>query len=129
MISYNDKLISLLISSAYCAWASNLIGGPPKSTQRFDVIRDPRAGDLAMEVSSIRNREYDRIRIGYLERVVREPYAPPAGLTIEEYQAEYAPDPIPTEDVWYIRLLADDTECRWTNCRFIRVMEDWREFP
>ena len=129
-----QPLLDLLITNAYCVWSSQLIGADiPSVHQRFEMIKNPRPGDLVMEVSTIGFREHDRIRIGYLVKVVREKCPVPDGMTDAEYRGEFEPDEeLPTETVHYIRLLvdgADGAECRWTNARFIRVVEDRKSFP
>lgn len=124
------QLLYLLIVNAYCVWKAQLIGtSVPVVKRRYELIDNPGVGDLVMEISSIWQREQDRIRIGYLLRTARERYPTPAGMTDEEYRAEYEGEDLPTEPVTYIRLLVDGTECRWTNCRFIRVVDEPGVFP
>lgn len=123
-------LLDILIANADAAYSSSLIGtNLDTPRKRFEFFHNPRVGDLVMEMSTIGFRECNRTRIGYLVKITEEPYPVPDGMTEEEYRKEYEPEPIPTERVYYISLLVDGSECRWTNARFIRVVEDWRVFP
>jgi hypothetical protein len=36
---------------------------------------------------------------------------------------------LPTETVHYIKSILDGKEIRWTNARFIRVVDDLKVFP
>jgi hypothetical protein len=126
----DNKLLSLLISSAYAAYSSSLIGTNLEGVnKRFRFFQDIKPGNLVMEISSMFVRSPDAIRIGYLDRIVREPYPVPPSMTEEEYKAEYEPDLPPTETVHYIKSVLDDKEIRWTNAQFIRVVDDWKVFP
>lgn len=123
----NQELLQLLIASAYAAYSSSLIGGPPIAHQRFQFFKEFKPGDLVMEVSSMFMRRFDPIRIGYLVRDAMEPYGP------EEWWQENKDDyegERPQERVFTIKSLLDGEEKRWTNAMMVRVVTQIEgEFP
>jgi hypothetical protein len=122
-----EQLLESLIASAYAAYCSSLIGGPPIAHQRFRFFNEFKPGDLVMEVSSMFMRDYDQIRIGYLVRDAMEPY----GTTEwwEENKDDYE-GTRPQERVFTIKSLLDGEEKRWTNAAMIRVVTKIAgEFP
>lgn len=116
------EAIHLLCASAYLAY-SGCFG----DRRRYDFFSKIEPGMLVMETSSIgRNRAYDLIRIGHLDRIAEEPFHQDAEW--EEIKADYSKRPM--ERVFYIRALYDGKIKRWTNASFIRVansvMEVWQ---
>lgn len=123
----NEELIGLLIASAYAAYSSSLIGGPPVAHERFQFFKQFKPGDLVMEVSSMFMRGYDPIRIGYLVSDSMEPYGTEEWW--EENEDEYEGNR-PQERVFRIKALLDGEEKRWTNAMMIRVVTKITgEFP
>ena len=122
--------LKLLKSSAYAAYSSNLIGGPPISHWRYEWFKNPRPGDLVMETSTVWMDERDPFRFGYLVsnnfefRHSDEEWK--EALANGDYDEKL--DKRPTERIWRIKLLTDGSEYRWENADFIRVTEGLREF-
>jgi hypothetical protein len=116
------EAIHLLCASAYLAYSA-CFGNRP----RYEFFSNIEPGMLVMETSSIGcRRDYDLIRIGYLDRIVQEPWH-----TDEDWEAikdDYEKRPM--QQVFYIRALYDGKVKRWTNASFVRVansvMEVWQ---
>ena len=122
-----EMLLELLIASAYAAYCSSLIGGPPIAHQRFQFFKEFKPGDLVMEVSSMFMRGHDPIRIGYLVSDAMEPYGTEEWW--EENKGDYE-GKRPQERVFTIKSLLDGEEKRWTNAMMIRVVTKiTEEFP
>jgi hypothetical protein len=121
------QLLDLLIASAYAAYCSSLIGGPPIAHERFQFFKEFKPGDLVMEVSSMFQRRLDPIRIGYLVSDAMEPFGTEEWW--EENKEDYEGER-PQERVFTIKSLLDEEEKRWTNAMMIRVVTKIAgEFP
>jgi hypothetical protein len=126
-VSKENQLLDLLIASAYAAYCSSLIGGPPIAHERFKFFKEFKPGDLVMEVSSMFMRKLDPIRIGYLVSDAMEPYGTKEWW--EENKDDYEGQR-PQERVFTIKSLLDGEEKRWTNAMMIRVVTKITgEFP
>jgi hypothetical protein len=62
----NDLLITFLVANAYSNYSASIMSNP-LSEKRFDYHKNPKLGDLVMEISTIGSRYCDRDRIGYLK--------------------------------------------------------------
>jgi hypothetical protein len=109
----DEKLIAYLCFAAYRAYTLSL-QGTGLSHRNYEFAKGIAPGQLVMEVSSIWMRKFDQIRVGYLETITREPF--PGDWDGEEK--------VPMETVYYIKALSDGETKRWTNCDFIRLVED-----
>ena len=117
----NDKFFTILKHAVYSSYTS--VFGHRQGTARLDWFQKLSTGDLVMEYSTVRMDQRDPTRFGYLVRDVREPMF--SDEHWEEVKEEYGEEGRPTERVYYIKLLKDGTEMRWTNASFIRVPEDF----
>jgi hypothetical protein len=121
----------------------------PRAKEMFDRMREPKVGDLVIEVSSMHRREWPESAIGVLREIVTEPTMdqaqwaevceyeqekydrlrelgpPPAGYDwTDEFLLSRGPrkatDPIPTEDSYVIEaLLGPEPVVTWGNARFV----------
>lgn len=117
-----DQTLNLLRLNAYNLWSATLCAGPPKLTSLFDELRNPKPGDLVMEVTTFWKTTRDPLEgIGRLQRIVREPTCTP-----EQWEENGNEDqPIPDQQIYYITLDFDDgREFRWHNAMFVKVKED-----
>lgn len=126
MTADQQLLLRILIASAYAAWCSQLISGPPKTLERFRWFKNFEPGQLVMEVTSLHQEAQNEYRIGHLLSVGMEPFH--SDEEWEQVKAEWKGQPRPTEKVYRIRTLVHGTEFRWRNADFIRVPENLREF-
>ena len=117
----NDKFFTLLKVAVFSAYSS--IFSDRNGTKKLEWFQTLTPGDLVMENSTVRLAHRDPTRFGYLIRDVREPMF--SDEHWEEVKDQYGEDGRPTERVYYIKLLKDGTEMRWTNASFIRVPEDF----
>lgn len=126
-LASDSQLLQLLIASAYAAYTSSLIGGPSIAHERFEFFKNPKPGDLVMEVSSMFMRSHDAYRIGYLVSDAMEPYGTDEWW--EENKADYD-GKRPQERTYRIKRLIGGEEFRWTNASMIRVVTKIAgEFP
>ena len=96
-----SKLIRLLISSSYNAYAANLHGLECSKASQY---RDYKVGDTVLEISSIFRRDYDDSRIGKL-------------VEIKELTNDY-------DKIYSLELLLDGSIFTWSNCSFIKVHDE-----
>lgn len=68
-----SEVVRLLRETAYYAYKYNLISGPPRTSERFARLTNPRVGDLVFETTTIHMRIYDMDGVGWLLRAMREP--------------------------------------------------------
>lgn len=111
------ELERLLEITAYNAYTVSITGLSGNLRALNGRMREPKPGDWVVEMSTIYYEDRNGTRFGTLVRVADEPVYP------EEQRAElgFGPDePMPTERVWYVRLL-DGREFRWTNASFLAV--------
>jgi hypothetical protein len=108
-------LMKLLEVSAYRFYSATLDGRSPRNYELCKMLKNFKVGDLVMECTSMSKRSADGCRIGVLKKIARE--------AIPGDPAEWAPEPIPEETVYYIELLEDGRLFRWHNVDFIRVMD------
>jgi hypothetical protein len=117
-------------------WNSHLIGNaPPSHTRRWERMRNPRPGDLVIEISTSglwrHGSKYRspsgpvkmEIVIGVLKKITNEPF--PLDEPWDE-DAEGRSEPL--EECVYINALHDSSEHRWTNANFVTILpvEGWR---
>lgn len=120
--------LHLLKCVVYAAWSSNLIGGPPKTTDRFNWFKNVQPGMLVMETSTAWIDERDEHRFGHLIAIERGNFH--TDEEWEEAKEGYSEEEErPQDTFWRIELLSDGTEYRWRNCHFIRVPENLKDFP
>lgn len=109
----------LACASAYAAYSATLRGDVPVGSRKnFDAVE----GKPVFECMMWRMGQNNILDcIGVLDRTLREP------ICSEEHWRDpvnghgaYPEEPVPTEQVWYIRTL-DGREVRWTNALFVRV--------
>lgn len=109
----------LVCSSAYAAYMSTLRGDVPAgSNKNFEAV----VGRTVFECMMWRMGKANILDcVGVLERMEREPICAEEQWRdpVNGYGA-YPHDPVPTEQVWYIRTL-DGREVRWTNALFVLV--------
>lgn len=109
------ELIRIISTNALALWDRSLVGSPCENTAKmFAALKYPQPGQLVLEISS-GCYIHPEIALGHLLRVTQEPF----------------PDPDPEdepilEEVVYIQTLTG-VEARWTNARFIRVLESLEE--
>jgi hypothetical protein len=105
-----DAILSLLMTSALELWSRTLDGGRSASTEAmYLVLSNPRPGDLVLEITTRRHDGFGR-----LLRIVEEPW--------QGEWNEKQDGPRPKCEYWFIETV-DGYEQRWSNCRFIRVLE------
>lgn len=119
--------LHLLKCAVYSAWSSNLIGGPPRTTDRFNWFKDVRPGMLVMETSTAWVDERDEHRFGYLIAVETDNFH--TDEEWEEIKADWEGEDRPQDTFWRLKLLSDGREYRWRNASFIRVPENIKDFP
>ena len=114
-------LVKHLKGCAYELWSATLCAGPQHIRDLFNELKDPRPGDLVMEITTHFMQSRDPLEgIGTLVAVGQAPYY----ATREEARAAGLEDdePIPTRQVWDITLDFDDGRLfRWENAIFIKV--------
>lgn len=114
-----EEAARLVCCSAYAAYMATLRGDVPVgSSKNFEAI----VGRTVFESMMWRMGKPSILDcIGVLERLEREPIC-----TEEDWRdpvighGAYPNEPVPTEQVWYIRTL-DGREVRWTNALFVLV--------
>jgi hypothetical protein len=144
----NLELIVMIDALANALHSSTLVGNPcPKVAAMWKRMQEHRPGDLVSERSTscmrLRDISENRLRInkhtahigsetgiGIFVKKQREPM-------VGEWN-EKEDGTRPTEDVWYIQRLDDETKdsehgenvFRWTNCDFVTVLpvEGWEWF-
>jgi hypothetical protein len=126
----NEKLIATI---GYNLYRTTSVGNPAPIVKTLgDRMRDPRPGDLVLEVSSIywkmKQEPFDASNLGFLTRTAMEPV-----FTEEEWNEEpelgHDNQPLPygacpTEKVYYINRLDGKGEVRWHNAAFIALPID-----
>jgi len=117
------ELVRLLKGAAYQAWRASLCAGPRSITDLFSELKNPKVGDLVMEISTLFMKGNDPVEgIGRLVSITQEPvYTPEAWKASGASEGEA----VPTEPVYTIALIFDDgREFRWRNAMFIKVKTD-----
>ncbi|MGD0771719.1 MAG: hypothetical protein ABSC05_02740 [Candidatus Solibacter sp.] len=134
-------VITFLDAVGYEFYRSQLVGNQCESMRtRWERMQKPQPGDLVMETSSCPMRLRGGKRpahvasetgIGILESIAREPI-------VYDSWDETTDGPLPTEEVFYIRRLDNETidspwgnnVFRWTNANFVVLIpkEGWQEF-
>lgn len=120
----HGELIRLLCVTAYALYSSNLVN-VPAAIKRHNWFKNISPGNLVLEWTSA-SRGDSRLRIGEFVRVAWEPFH--SDEEWEQVKADYEGRERPQERAWYIKLLHNRQEVRWTNCEFIRVPTSEREF-
>ncbi len=100
-------LIALLEVSAYSVWSASL-NGTEHGRRLSAWLGSPEIGDLVLEISTVGTGRGGRF--GRLTAVEKE------FVAFEEEEGGY------WDTFWYVEL-PDGTTTRWSNCRFIRVLE------
>ena len=80
----------------------------------YKWMNDPQPGDLVMEISTVASKDHHS-RLGRLKRVEKE-FVP-----FGEEEGSYY-------DTFWCLELPDGSEFRWSNCRFVRVLENWDQY-
>ena len=118
------EAVKLLKGCAYELWRASLCAGPQSIRDLFNELKNPKPGDLVMEVTTHLMKSRDPLEgIGRLVAVGDAPYY----ATRDEARAAGIEDnePIPTRQVWDITLDFDDGRpFRWENAMFIKVKTD-----
>jgi hypothetical protein len=123
-VSEHQETLAALAASAYGLYSACCIGNPPPFVARLrEALRNPRPGDLVLEITSFRRADDLSSHVGELVRIAEEPCMPPG-----EWDEAVEGRPVPMERVQYVRTLDGSREVRWVNAEFIRVFRDWREF-
>lgn len=118
MMEMADKLWGLALQSP----------ASPSGRSTYERMRDPRMGDLVMEVTSFRRLRDEETRTHGFGILLgkRKEWA----STDEEWASLMADEPEdlrgnhnrPTDTAWYIQYGPKATDiCRWTNCSFIAM--------
>lgn len=119
--SANYRLIKALKGCAYEMWRHCLCSGPDIARKLFDELKNPKPGDLVMEITTHQMESRDAAEgIGTLLATGDAPIF----ASREEARAfGYEDDErIPTRQVWDITLdFADGRKFRWENASFIKV--------
>ncbi len=117
----------MLRETAYNLWSACLCSGPPMLNKLFDELKNPKPGDLVMEVTTHRMKSMNPIEgIGTLVKITREPIFT-RERAIENGYGEN--EEIPEEEVWTIKLVfGDGRELRWKNASFIKVKIDQMQY-
>lgn len=117
-----DELIRLLGVSALQVWVGALAIAATEPRLYLE-IKDPKVGDLVIEITSLGHRRNSNAAassgFGRLT-AVRKQLITEVGDG-DDWDVE-VDGPIPTDTYWYITTL-DGKEERWSNCRFIKVLE------
>lgn len=131
LLALDDKAIArrlMMIGTAKALHTATLVGNPaPVVAEMYARMRDPRPGDLVMEVGvPFRRNDPDGQIKGFGILIAhRKEWA----STDAEWAATLAeePDLVADEDrmhdhAWYVQYgpAAEDV-CRWTNCEFIAI--------
>lgn len=128
LTAIENRLLQLLIVSAYANWCSCLHGcGRPITKERHDFFKKIQPGHLVMEHTSLHLKEYHRYRLGILLTDQQEPYGTDEWWenNKEDYEGIR-----PTERVYTIKPLLSDKPFRWTNASMIRVASElFGDFP
>jgi len=126
----NTEPIKMLAIVGLELWDSHLIGNaPPSHTKRWQRMRSPQPGDLVVETSTSglwrRGASHPKVEtvIGILKKIIQEPFPHE-----EPWDEESEGQPEPLEECFYINLLHDGSESRWTNASFVTILpvEGWR---
>jgi hypothetical protein len=133
-----SELLRLLALNAYQSYSNTLVGNAaPRIKELFQELREPKEGDLVLEVSTAAFMPQPRFRehqeevlaeaayIGYLEKHTREAVSQVYARD-EPWDAEYEGGPEPTVEVFYIRTLLNGRLHRWHNARFIKVLDEYK---
>ena len=127
-LSDREKVGEQLGIVGYELWKSHLVGNNcPSNQKRYDRMKEPRAEDLVLELSSTprwiagsRRTDWHEPEncLGYFVRKDWEP--------IPDWDEATEGQPAPKELVWYIRAL-DGRELRWVNAKFVTIIpaEGW----
>lgn len=127
------SIYRLLAIAGYTAYSNSLVGSQaPKVAEYFERIRNPQAGDLVVETSTIHHEDWNPAALGWLLDIADEPVE-----TEEEHRAMLAEgdywktknegyDAVPLERVWCVEPLDPDAPCpfRWHNADFISIPGD-----
>lgn len=108
---------AFLCAAGYAAYCGTLTGRPGVPGL-FEWMKDPKPGDLVLEVTSI-CRTDDIYRVGTLLRIEIGWFHDDDKW--EQVKGEWnADEPRPTDTYWVIETL-DGYEYRWSNCSFIKL--------
>jgi hypothetical protein len=113
----HHSAILLLARTGLELWSSQLIGGAPPSTRaRFERMRNPRVGDLVVEITTS----------GYWIKD-RDGCDPPRVLQAIGY-FDHMEDSGEEGRLYVIKLLHNRKMFRWSNASFVTIMpvEGWK---
>ena len=114
-----ERIARSLACSAYTAYYLGLkMGGSPY----FQRVSKPRIGDWVVETSSRYQALKTNTCLTTVGELLRIEYCPMYSEEVwaEQFAEGEEPEPIPTEDIYVIRLL-DGREYRWSNAEFVTV--------
>lgn len=127
-IPHRDALATM----AFHLQRASMVGNPaPVVSEIWDRISEPKVGDLVAEVTywfPSRDEDHRARSLGIL--IERRAEWACSDEQWEQWQAEDPDGERPIErDAWYIQYGSKAADiCRWTNCMFVAIPLDPREF-
>lgn len=136
-MSEKPSIYRLVAVAGYQAYAHSLVGKPaPAVRDYFERVREPREGDLVLEMSTFRMEPWEPGGLGWLLEFKQEPIQSVADHKAMMEEGDYwkrpgeSYDAVPYEPVWYIDPLDPfaTSPFRWTNADFIAIPTTYGEF-
>jgi hypothetical protein len=125
-VTHRDALGAM----AYHLRSASLVGNPaPITKQVWDRISHPRVGDLVVETGVMFSRDLDDRLKGFGILLAHRDEYMHTDLQWEAVCSQWEGEPRPTMEAWYIQYgnAAVDI-CRWSNCDFLAIPTELREF-
>jgi hypothetical protein len=131
------ELIRLLAVNARELYSSTLVGNPAPATKELgEIIKNPKVGDLVLELSraiyiyadQFPGRYDEELKeSAYMGRLISITEEPIDRNSEEKWDEKEEGRPVPLEKVWVIEKLLDGSVVRWSNANFIKVIEPKKE--